>query len=397
MLLVSIALWIIVDWGYVQLNTYLQPRGFDYEYTYQLRLNRLTPKSSNFVPVDQKTTTDGEDFVAVVERLRRHPDIEYVSVSHNASPYNGSNSLWKLTHDTLSVDRLVRLCTPDFFNVFRYENADGSGSQSLADALKENTIVVTRNFSDAFSKGKELLGASFFLNDDTTALYKVGALTVPVRYGDFNPDWNMKYFAKLLTEKNLAEISGADIPYYEICVRIRPEASEEFAANLLKDSPRLYNVGNVYIQNVQSFDSIRYGFQLDTTNEVQKRVFVLLFLLANIFLGIVGTFWYRTQQRRSELGLRVALGASHRSLRSLLIGEGILILLAAFLPALIACYNIGIADPMNVWEMEWGPARFIPGILITLVLMILMIVAGIWFPARQAMKIQPAEALHDEG
>ena len=33
---------------------------------------------------------------------------------------------------------------------------------------------------------------------------------------------------------------------------------------------------------------------------------------------------------------------------------------------------------------------------ITLLLMALMILAGIWFPARQSMKIQPAEALHEE-
>ncbi len=397
LLLVSIALWVIVDWGYVQLSTYLQPRGFDYEHTYQLRFNKLTPKSVNYIPGDQKTTTDGDDFLAILERLRHNPDIEYVSVSHNSSPYNGSNSSWGLRHDSTYINRLARVCTPDFFNVFRYENVDGSGSQSLADALKENALVVSSNLcEEEFPGGKELLGADFYFGGDTVNPVKIAAITTPVRYGDYEPDWGRPYFSKLLTEKEISETSGSDLSYGEVCLRVRPEASKEFPENLLKDSPRLYNVGNMYIQNIQSFDDIRRSFQLDTVNEVQKRMFVLLFLMVNIFLGIVGTFWYRTQQRRSELGLRVALGSSHRGLSTLLMGEGVLLLVSAFLPALIACYNIGVADPMNVWEMKWGLARFIPGALITFVLMLLMIVAGIWFPARQAMKIEPAEALHNE-
>ncbi|WP_288324337.1 hypothetical protein [uncultured Phocaeicola sp.] len=42
----------------------------------------------------------------------------------------------------------------------------------------------------------------------------------------------------------------------------------------------------------------------------------------------------------------------------------------------------------------------IPGLFfaisVTWLLMALMIVFGIWMPATQAMKIQPAEALHEE-
>ena len=121
----------------------------------------------------------------------------------------------------------------------------------------------------------------------------------------------------------------------------------------------------------------------------------MLFLLVNIFLGIIGTFWYRTQQRRSELGLRIALGSSLPGLNALLIGEGVLLLSLAAVPAWIVCYHIGSADLTDAWQMEWGAARFIPGAVITLLLMVAMIVAGIWYPARQAMKIQPAEALHE--
>ena len=46
--------------------------------------------------------------------------------------------------------------------------------------------------------------------------------------------------------------------------------------------------------------------------------------------------------------------------------------------------------------MEWGVVRFLITFVITYFLMSLMILIGIWFPARQVIRIQPAEALREE-
>jgi len=397
LLIVFIALWVVVDWTYVNVYTYLQPRGFNIENTYQMFFNQLTPQSSSYIPAEGKTTTDGEDFLAVVERLRHHPDIEYISCSSNASPYNGSNSHYSFRQDSSSVNRLIRQCTPDFFNVFQYTNADGTGSASLAKAFEDNTLIVPTNFwEERYPEGRNLMGQVFFQNNDTTTALRVVALTNPVRYADFQPNRSMRYCATYMGPNFFTDLKGADYTYFEVCIRTRPGTSSDFAEKLMKDSPRLYNVGNCYIQSIQSFDDIRRSFQLDDVNALKKRGFIMLFLLVNIFLGIIGTFWYRTQQRRSELGLRIALGSSLPKLNFLLIGEGLLLLVLAVVPALIICYNIGNADVTGAWQMEWGIARFIPGMMITLLLMVLMIVVGIWYPAYQAMKIQPAEALHEE-
>ena len=119
------------------------------------------------------------------------------------------------------------------------------------------------------------------------------------------------------------------------------------------------------------------------------------FLLLNILLGIVGTFWFRTQHRRSELALRVAVGSSRAQLWGRLNNEGIVLLSLAALPAAVICYNIGYLDLTDGY-MEWGTARFLITFAISYFLMALMILAGIWFPARQAIRIQPAEALREE-
>ena len=58
--------------------------------------------------------------------------------------------------------------------------------------------------------------------------------------------------------------------------------------------------------------------------------------------------------------------------------------------------SVGYRPLIAVLPVEWSTFRFVAGICITWLLMALMIVFGIWMPATQAMKIQPAEALHEE-
>lgn len=399
LIIVFIALWVIVDWTYVHIYTYFQPRGFNIENTYQIFCNKLTPQSPGYISNEQKTTRDGEDFVAVMERLRHHPDIEYVSCASNSSPYNGSSSYYSIRQDSIFVNPLDRSCTPDFFSVFRYENADGSRNGTLAKAFEENTFIVSSNFcEERYPEGKGLLGQKFYKGNDSIMAYRIAAVTKPVRYSDFTPASYLSsiYCAEYLSDAKLFDVPGTIYPYFEICIRTRPGTSPDFVEKLLKDSQRLYNVGNCYIQSIKSFDDIRYSYQLDTVNSIKKRGFVMLFLLVNIFLGIIGTFWYRTQQRRAELGLHIALGSSRLKLGRYLFSEGMLLLLFAFIPAMPVCYHLGKFDLMDAWQMEWGISRFLSGILITFMLIALMILVGIWYPARQAMKVKPAEALHEE-
>lgn len=93
----------------------------------------------------------------------------------------------------------------------------------------------------------------------------------------------------------------------------------------------------------------------------------------------------------------MAVGGSKKSVFFRLLSEGWFMLLLATPLALGIDYYIAKSELTPSWQFStFTVGRFVLCECVTLLLMALMILAGIWFPARQSMKIQPAEALREE-
>jgi putative ABC transport system permease protein len=77
--------------------------------------------------------------------------------------------------------------------------------------------------------------------------------------------------------------------------------------------------------------------------------------------------------------------------------EGLLLLTLATIPAILIDLNLAyVGLNTSVDGVTLAPGRFIVAVAITYVLIALMIFFGNLMPARKAMKVQPAEALHEE-
>lgn len=397
LLVVFVVLWYIVDWTYATARTYYAPLGFDIENTYLLRLAVKSDKCATYSTDSVHRNEAGKDMLEIIERLRRLPEVEAVAVSQSARPYTGSNSSISFKVDSIEFHPLRRPVTPDFFQVFRYENVDGTGWKNLAAALGPNRIVVSENLLPDDYKGNPTLMKRQLANpDDSTEIFQVEAVTHKVRYADFWANFSDKYAAVLLPESEIATLNEDMLGWFEVSLRVKSGTPESFPERIMEASDSQYTVGNVFVLGIKSYFAVRRAFIMSDVNEVKTRMWMLCFLLVNIFLGIIGTFWFRTQQRRSEMGLRIALGASRKRLWGELTGEGFMLLMLAMIVALPVCYYLGYADVTKNWPIEWGILRFLIGVGITFTLIGTMIFFGIWYPAHQVMHIHPADALHEE-
>ena len=396
LLLVSVVMWYIIDLLYCRMATYLEPRGFDTEHCYLINMGVLTDKSPDYTPYSD-THKQSDEVRELVERLRRRPEVEVVSLSLSAYPYNGSNGSAEVDYDTLHAPRwtIRRIATPDFVRVFRYQGARGETSEQLAEILERGDFLASDNLYRKYGVPMtSLVGKKeFYLFGDTAQMYRLGAALQNVRYDDFSQarsSYSMVYNMNLLPDDWI----NAD---NELCIRVRADRDQNFMENLKADSEKQFRIGNLYISDIKSFKDIRRSFQQGDTSQMRILVVGMGFLLLNIFLGLLGTFWFRTQQRRGEIALHKAMGATDGAVFGRLISEGIFLLLIVTVPAVII--DIVLAHfELNSWRngttLEWPRLAFC--VVTTFVLIAAMIGIGIGLPARRAMKVQPAEALHDE-
>ena len=110
-------------------------------------------------------------------------------------------------------------------------------------------------------------------------------------------------------------------------------------------------------------------------------------------MALYGVIAFSASQRRREIGLRMALGASGRSIISLIMREGLVLTVAG----LVIGIGLAVAGGIALGSMLIGvgpadPASFAAGILV------LLLVGGLasYIPARRALQVDPSTALRSE-
>lgn len=144
-------------------------------------------------------------------------------------------------------------------------------------------------------------------------------------------------------------------------------------------------VNNLYVYGITPISSFREQQLSQKEREANNKISLMVFMLVNVFFGIIGTFWLRMQNRKGEIGLRMALGAHRITLERYMYTEG-LCLLAFTLPLLIIfAFNMVYMDQLDSYRQPLTFMRFLMTFGFTYLLMGVMICIGIWFPVRKAV------------
>jgi ABC-type antimicrobial peptide transport system permease subunit len=107
-------------------------------------------------------------------------------------------------------------------------------------------------------------------------------------------------------------------------------------------------------------------------------------------LGIYGVLAYAVSQRRQEIGVRVALGASPRSVLRLVVGQGMGLAVAGVAAGIAGAFVLTRLMSAVLFEVQaTDPATFA---LVVVVLLGAALIAS-WLPARRALRIDPVQAL----
>lgn len=362
------------------------PEGIDFTDVYIGRLGTVNKSSSSFRQYSDSLHNYYTDLEMLMTNLSSNPHVEPVGTGRNAIPYNYNYSGVMLTlneaDSAIYYYANLRIMDPGMVRTLRITGTRGESSDELAKMIEENKLLIsTIDMAKDFHPEK-WIGQETYFGRDSAEVYTIGGTINGIRRVDYEP----MYGGVII--KNLAQ---DEFPS-EIAIRVKADKGQEFMESL--DESYL-EFGNVYISDVMNIEQRKEEAHRDFTTMMRNLTACTIFLMIAVFLGILGSFWYRTQQRIPEIALRKVNGATDRNILSRFLSEGLMLLLvsapvmAVIIAVLLPQFKLDerIATPMLIiWFM----------LPVTLLALAIMIIAGIAFPAVKAMKTNPAEALKDQ-
>ena len=394
--LVFILLWYIMDYfttiGYAN----SVDSAYDIKDTYQVRLTTVPQSSPNYIH-HENTEEAAALYLSIIERIRQYPQVEEVCLTQNSSPYNPSYMDNQMGKDSSKMVQFQYLpVTPSYFDVFRVRPLNEEDRSSLKDALTEKDIVISRKLAEELFPGEQAKGRSIYMKNDNS--FRIGGVCGILKRDDYSREERAAYF--LLPTSYFKEWNEQQLAWsLEISIRVKPGLNKQkFIEDFQRDIREQINIGNFILSRVDSYDDLRNRLYLTNgvTDAIRYRIAFMAFLIFNIFLGIIGTFWFRNEYRKSEIGLRLAVGSTRRQILQMMIGEGWLLLSLVAIPAAIICINIAKMELIDTNVMPVTFFRVFAGLISTYLLMAFFITLGAWYPAYLSSKIAPADTLRAE-
>ncbi len=394
LLLVSVVLFFLADQIYTVVATINEPLGFNSEHCYVLRVREVSEAAPDYKEYSSQEERY-KDLLTLKGRLQSRPEIVAVSMSSNAIPYNPNSSMIQLDIDTFSMADaalLVRRVDPDFFKVFQVEGANGETAEQLGETLQRERIIPSDNAllrKAGLRSLKDLYGKQMVYSGSDTLTLR--ASFKPMKYSEYYTvhGWSGASMFERFHPSMMGFMEG-------LSVRVNDNMDRDFAEHLMADADKDLRVGNWYVASVDSFDSLKKDYNRQWESDTRNVITCALFLLINIFLGILGTFWFRTQQRTREIALRMVSGATRMDIFRRILGEGQILLLLVTPLAIVFDYLLTINEFTSWYDGYFDPMHFCVSVLAAWILMALMIAVGIYFPARRSMDISPAAAMKTE-
>ena len=383
LLVVSVVLWYVLDFVYTRAALYVRPMGTDVENCFLIKYDAEETEEDDHMDV-------GDVRRQILDRLKRHPDIEAACLTNGAYPYSGGYWGGMIAVDTLNMEAYTRYVTPDFVKVFRIGGLKGESEEDLARMLEEGKVIIAGDIVRHNYDPLALIGKRVIVNGDSLNSKEISAAIAPIRRDNYD---DRKYDGTTLIPMRPEQYGMAG----DFCVRVKPGAAADFAERFAEVADKEFTVGRFFVNDVKSFDTLRADRLRGENFRIRNYVILMGFLLINIFMGLLGTFWFRTRMRVKDIAMRKTVGATEKQIFRLLIGEGMLLLTIVTPIALLIDANIAHMELNTMLDGEYfNWTRVLLCGLAAYALMALMIFLGIAIPARNAMKTTPAEALKDE-
>ena len=366
-------------------------KGFDFENVYYAEVSTL--KNNEDVFFFERKRLHQNDCDMLIAKLKSNPYVEDVIGSladrmpYSYSSMNSSISLYSNGGTNVSkYDVGIVYLSPDIVRFLKMTGVNGETTEELAEIIERRDVIISDRdvYKDPDElRAKDLLGKEVYFGNDSLRTTRVGAVAYGMRMGgDYIPT------GRRICYKNV-ESPWDWIDY--IFIRVKPGMGHKFVESLTMKDMR---AGNSYLEFITSFKDEQHRVNFEANQRIRNNIIFSVFVLMVIFLGFLGSFWFRTQQRVSEIAIRKVSGATNLSIYSRFYGEGLILLCISAVIALPLIYWLSHTEMLSEW-VSGNLSAALVSMAWTVGILALLIVAGIYVPARKATQIEPANAIKE--
>lgn len=353
-----------------QYKQYQRPMGFAYENAWSINFNALNAEEGSLLKIKDQ----------LLNRIRSFPEVEYAGISGGSIIFTGGSYRNRVHYkdNSTSTDHLV-LGNQDV-DVMDIPLLEGRWFNKADEVAKEKAVVINQHLKKELFGEENPIGKVFQINrEDPTTFKKVIGVIGNFKYrGDFQGPINI-----FLNQQE------RNSQHYDIMLKVKPETSAVFEAKLSKEVAKIAKGWQVEIGKMSEKKEFMNRFTYIPTIIL---LVVCSFLIFNVLLGLFGILWYNINQRKGEIGLRRAMGATQGKIAWQFIGEVIVIATFALILGLFFAVQFPLLGIFSFFGVS--AATYISAIIIAVLLIYGIVGFCAFYPSRLASKIHPAVALH---
>jgi putative ABC transport system permease protein len=323
------------------------------------------------------------------KRIRELPGVNVASIARIV-PLSGDG----INHDILMGDSgepegeppvaTFNVISPGFFATLQTQLLGGRDFDDHDTLASPNVAIVNEAFAKKFAKSANPLGAKFRVRrlQETSALYEVVGFVRNTKYGELREDFQPIVYTSIAQNEH---------PDTDVQILIRSNVSALTLISALKSTASAVNP-NLDLSFFTFHEMIENGLLRDRLMARLSGFFGLLAVLLAV-IGLYAVISYMIARRRSEIAIRMAMGADRRSIAELVLREASLLLgFGLIVGTLLALAGAKAASFMLFGLKPWDVTTF----AFALSGLSTVGVAASLLPAMRAARVDPMTALRDE-
>lgn len=347
------------------IRSYIEPTGFDYQNVWVMKMD-----------IWDKGLSDEQNELTI-DQLKRNisamPDVLSLSNTTSNLPYSQGTYSTTMHYNDLKISTNRVRSDDNFAEVLDIELKQGRWYNKADEGNKEIPIVINQKLKEAMFENENAIGkivhSGEFKVVGVVDHYKIKRRILR----------GTQYFFSRLKPGSFEEV---------FLLKVKPDAGIAFEEQLMNTASNIAKDWTIRLEPLSSYR--KDAFQLTW---IPILIFggVCVFLILNIILGLLGILWYNINNRIPEIGLRQSVGASAGKIYQQFIGEMLVLTTLGFIPGILIAFQFPL---LHAFDVENG--IYLLAILCSIIIIYILVFIFSFIPSIQAVKTQPAIALHEE-